>query len=170
MYYVSAISHSKVYLRTKTSITWLYLNCTFVFLVNPERVVSSGGPIIDHRRRRVVDAVGADDAHRPHAVLQLRRAFAQLLRLVPRPGGRLREHPVPEAAADDGEHDDAQEEDDEQGDESSQVGVEVGERRRQRRWLRRGDDAPHADVLVVGRQVVVAGVDCQQNILRAGIV
>ena len=58
---------------------------TFVFLIDPERVVSSGRAIVDHGVRVVVDPVGTEDAQRPHAVLELGRGLSKLLRLVPRP-------------------------------------------------------------------------------------
>ena len=56
---------------------------TFVFLIDPERVVSSGRAIVDHGVRVVVDPVGTEDAQRPHAVLELGRGLSKLLRLVP---------------------------------------------------------------------------------------
>ena len=102
---------------------------TFVFLIDPERVVSSGWAIVDHGVRVVVDPVGTEDAQRPHAVLELGRGLSKLLRLVPRPRRGLCEDPVPEAAAHDREHDEAEEEDDEKGDQGGQVWIEIRDRR-----------------------------------------
>jgi hypothetical protein len=83
------------------------------------------------------------------------------------PCSSLGKDPIPETTTDNGEHDKAEEENEKERDQGRKVWIEIGQRRFRRGSIGRGrDDALDADLLVVRRQVVVVGVDGEENLFR----